>query len=158
MHPQSLALRTVDSMFDRTVAALRGGGPAIAESAMAGNLKLLEGVVKSDPSNVRYLELACMGYASYALAFAEDEPPRALLFYSRAEAYGVRGMVQQGIPRGAFDADAPTMRSALAGGWGEVMCRWCSGRQTRGEAPSACNPTTPMSSPRCPRRTRSCSG
>lgn len=101
-------------MFDRTVEALMSEGDLkFAESAMAGDLKLLEGVAESDPTNVRYLQLASMGYASYALAFAEDEPVRALLFYSRAEAYGVRAMVQRGIPRSAFAADAPTMRAAL---------------------------------------------
>ncbi len=101
-------------MFDKTVAALmQEGDLTFAQSAMAGDLKLLEGVAESDPSNVRYLQLACMGYASYALAFAADEPARALLFYSRAQAYGVRGMVARGIPRSAFSADAATMRAAL---------------------------------------------
>jgi hypothetical protein len=101
-------------MFDKTVQALMSEGDLrFAEYAMAGDLKLLEGVAESDPSNVRYLQLACMGYASYALAFTEDEPARALLFYSRAQAFGVRGMVQRGVPRGAFAADAATMRAAL---------------------------------------------
>jgi hypothetical protein len=101
-------------MFDKTVSALMEEGDLkFAESAMAGDLKLLEGVVESDPSNVRYLQLACMGYTSFALAFAEDDPARALRFYSRAQAYGVRGMAQRGIPRSAFAADAQTMRMAL---------------------------------------------
>ena len=101
-------------MFDKTVEALmREGDLKFAEAAMAGDLKLLEGVTDSDPSNVRYLELACMGYTSYALAFAADDPSRALLFYSRAQGFGVRGMVQRGIPLSAFTADAATMTSAL---------------------------------------------
>ena len=74
---QSLALRSVDSLFDNTVAALmREGDLQFAESAIAGDMKLLEGVVDSDPTNVKYLQLACMGFASYALAFAEDVPAR----------------------------------------------------------------------------------
>ncbi len=111
---QSLALRSVDSLFDNTVAALMGEGDLqFAESAIAGDMKLLEGVVESDPTNVKYLQLACMGYASYALAFAEDTPGRALLFYSRALAYGQRGLIARGIPKNAFTADAAAMRSAL---------------------------------------------
>jgi hypothetical protein len=111
---QSVALRTVDSLFDNTVAALmREGDLKFAESAIAGDLKLLEGVVDSDPTNVKYLQLACMGYASYALAFAEEDPSRAILFYTRARAYGVRGLILRGIPRGAFTADGPTMKAAL---------------------------------------------
>ena len=89
------------------------GDLQFAESAITGNLKLLEGVVESDPTNVKYLQLACMGYASYALAFAEDTPARALLFYSRAFAYGQRGLMARGIPKSAFTADAGTMRVAL---------------------------------------------
>jgi hypothetical protein len=111
---QSVALRSVDSLFDNTVAALMGEGDLqFAEAAIAGDMKLLEGVVESDPTNVKYLQLACMGYASYALAFAEDVPARALLFYSRALSYGMRGMIARGIPRSAFAADAAAMQSAL---------------------------------------------
>jgi hypothetical protein len=111
---QSIALRSIDSLFDNTVSALmREGDLQFAESAITGDLKLLEGVVQSDPTNVKYLQLACMGYASYALAFAEDNPDRALLFYSRAQAYGVRGLQLRGVPKGAFSANEPVMRAAL---------------------------------------------
>ncbi|MGA2640006.1 MAG: TRAP transporter TatT component family protein [Spirochaetia bacterium] len=111
---QTLALRSVDSLFDNTVAALmQEGDLPFAESAIAGDMKLLEGVIETDPTNVKYLQLACMGYASYALAFADADPARALLFYSRAQAYGVRGLLLRGIPKGAFTADAAAMRSAL---------------------------------------------
>ena len=111
---QSVALRSVDSLFDNTVAALMEESDLqFAESAITGNMKLLEGVVESDPTNVKYLQLACMGYASYALAFAEDTPARALLFYTRAFTYGQRGLIARGIPRSAFTADAATMRTAL---------------------------------------------
>jgi hypothetical protein len=111
---QTLALRSIEGLFDNTVAALmREGDLQFAESAIAGNLKLMEGVVDSDPTNVKYLQLACMGYSSYALAFAEDDPARALLFYTRAQAYGMRGLELQGIPSSAFTADAATMRAAL---------------------------------------------
>jgi hypothetical protein len=111
---QSLALRSVDSLFDNTVNALMSESDLpFAESAIAGDLKLLEGVVASDPTNVRYLQLACMGFASYALAFADDEPSRALVFYTRAKDYGVRGLLLRGIPKAALTADAPTMKAAL---------------------------------------------
>jgi hypothetical protein len=111
---QRIALGSVDSVFDKTVAALMEESDLrFAESAIAGDMKLLEGVVESDPTNVRYLQLACMGYTSYALAFAEDDPARALLFYSRARDYGLRGLLARGIPKGALSADAATLRAAL---------------------------------------------
>jgi hypothetical protein len=111
---QTLALRAVDGLFDNTVAALmQEGDLQFAEAAIAGDLKLLEGVVKSDPENVKYLQLACMGFASYALAFADEDPARGLLFNTRAQEYGVRGLLIRGIPKTAFTADAATMRAAV---------------------------------------------
>jgi hypothetical protein len=111
---QSIALRSVDSLFDNTVTALmRESDLQFAETAIPGDLKLLEAVSDSDPTNVRYNQLACMGFASYALAFTEDDPSRAVVFYSRARDYGERGMIARGIPRAAFAADAATMTAAL---------------------------------------------
>lgn len=109
-----MALRSVDVLFDKTVAALMAESDlSFAESAIAGDMKLLEGVVESDPTNVRYLQLACMGYTSFALAFAEDEPSRALLFYSRARDYGIRGLLERGIPKSVFSSDAAAMSAAV---------------------------------------------
>ncbi|NOX87596.1 MAG: hypothetical protein GXO77_01115 [Calditrichaeota bacterium] len=60
----------------------------IAEKALASNLKLLEGLLKSDPQNERLRLLLAQGYAGYALAFAEDtDAARARLFYLRSRNY-----------------------------------------------------------------------
>ncbi len=60
----------------------------IAENALASNLKLLEGLLKSDPQNKRLRLLLAQGYAGYALAFAEDtDAARARLFYLRSRNY-----------------------------------------------------------------------
>jgi hypothetical protein len=112
---QTFALRSLDNLFDNTVASfMEEGDLRLAEQGIAGNLKLLDGVVKSDPENGRFLLLACQGYASYALAFAEDSPERALAFYARARGYGARGLKLLGVPSRVFTADAPAMRQALA--------------------------------------------
>ena len=111
---QSLALRSVDSLFDNTLTAImRERDLRFAESAIPGDLKLLEAVADSDPSNPRYNQLTCMGFASYALAFAEDDPSRAVIFYSRARDYGEQGLVALGIPRTTFAASAAAMKAAL---------------------------------------------
>jgi hypothetical protein len=111
---QTFALRSLDNLFDNTVASfMEEGDLRLAEQGIAGNLKLLDGVVKSDPENGRFLLLACQGYSSYALAFAEDSPERALALYSRARGYGTRGLVLLGIPPRVFTADAAAMRRAL---------------------------------------------
>jgi hypothetical protein len=112
---QTFALRSIDSVFDNAVASVMAEGDLrLAEPAIAGNLKLLEGVVASDPTNLKFLLLACQGYTSYALAFADDSPERAVTFYGRAEQYGVRALVLRGIPRTVFRADAAEMQAALA--------------------------------------------
>jgi hypothetical protein len=111
---QTFALRSLDNLFDNTLASfMEEGDLRLAEQGIAGNLKLLDGVVKSDPENGKFLLLACEGYAAYALSFAGDNAERALGFYDRARDYGTRGLVLRGIPRRVFTADATAMRQAL---------------------------------------------
>jgi hypothetical protein len=63
----------------------------LAEQALASNLKLLEGLLKTDPGNRELLLLTVQGFAGYALGFAEDEDPRrARELYRRARSYGMR--------------------------------------------------------------------
>jgi hypothetical protein len=112
---QTFALRSIDVLFDNTLAAfMEEGDLRLAEQGIAGNLKLLDGIVKTDPDNERFLLLSCMGYASYALAFADDDPQRALLFYTRAWRYGIRGLRLHGIREEVFTSSAAAMRQALA--------------------------------------------
>jgi hypothetical protein len=112
---QTFALRSIDSVFDNAVASVMAEGDLrLAEPAIAGNLKLLEGVVASDPTNLKFLLLACEGYTSYALAFADDSPERAAMFYGRAEQYGKRALGLRGIPQRVFRSDAPSMDAALS--------------------------------------------
>ena len=112
---QTFALRSLDSLFDNTLASfMEEGDLQLAEQGIAGNLKLLDGVVKSDPENEKFLLMACQGYASYALAFAGDSPERALAFYTRAWGYGARGLEVLGVPQKVFTSDAAAMRLALA--------------------------------------------
>ncbi len=63
----------------------------IAEQSLASNLKLIDGLLKSDPQNEELLLLAAQGYAGYALAFAEDkDPQRAKKLYLRARDYALK--------------------------------------------------------------------
>lgn len=63
----------------------------LAEQAIASDLKLLEGLIKSDPGNEKFLLLACQGFASYALGFIEDnDPQRAQPLYLRGRDYGLK--------------------------------------------------------------------
>lgn len=63
----------------------------IAEQALASNLKLVEGLLKSDPQNKQLLLILSQGYAGYALAFVEDtDARRAAQLYLRARDYALR--------------------------------------------------------------------
>ncbi len=63
----------------------------IAEQALASNLKLVEGLLKSDPQNKQLLLILAQGYAGYALAFVEDnDARRAAQLYLRARDFALR--------------------------------------------------------------------
>jgi tetratricopeptide (TPR) repeat protein len=63
----------------------------LAEQALAGNLKLVEGLLKNDPQNEELLLLLAQGYAGYAMGFVEDiDPERGKIFYLRAREYAMK--------------------------------------------------------------------
>lgn len=65
----------------------------IARQALPSQLKLMEGLLKGDPSNRDLLKALSSGYAGYALLFAEDDSPkRASALYLRARDYGFRSL------------------------------------------------------------------
>lgn len=66
----------------------------LARTALASNLKLIEGMIREDPENTELLLYAAQGFAAYALAFVEDEnPERAVELYRRAHRYANRALI-----------------------------------------------------------------
>src|SRR3990172_4653502 len=47
----------------------------LAATSIAGNLKLMEAVLRTDPGNRVILMMACRAYSSYAMGFVEDSDP-----------------------------------------------------------------------------------
>lgn len=90
--PSSFVLRQMNPVFENSMQAMyEEDDLVIAEQALASNLKLIEGILKSDPDNVDLLLMAAQGYAGYALGFAEDEnPERAKRLYLRARDYALQ--------------------------------------------------------------------
>lgn len=112
---QKFALRSVDNIFDDAMSAvMEEEDLRLAEQAIGGDLKLIDGLIKTDPENEKLLTLGCMGYTSYALAFAEDSLDRARMFYLRAQQYGKRAMVLRGVPDSVFRSDEASVRKALS--------------------------------------------
>ncbi len=87
---------------------------ALAEQAIASDLKLLEGLIKSDPKNDKFLLLACQGFGSYALGFVEDtNPDRARSFYLRGRNYGLKILNKNQDFRRAMNGSIDQLESAL---------------------------------------------
>jgi hypothetical protein len=113
---QKMAVRSLDGVLDNTMAAvMEEEDLRLAEQAIGGDLKLLDGLVRTDPENQKLLLLSCQGYTSYALAFAEDSLDRARFFYRRGQHYGMRALVLKGMPDSVFHSNEEAMRRALAG-------------------------------------------
>jgi hypothetical protein len=111
---QRIALRSIDGILDNAMLAMTEEEDLrLAEPAVASNLKLLDGLLKTDPENEKMLLLACQGYTSYALAFAGDSVARALLFYTRAQQYGVRCLRLRGLADTVFRSDPAVISRAL---------------------------------------------
>lgn len=63
----------------------------LAKTALESNLKLVEGLLVSDPGNTRLLLLASQGFTAYSLGFVEDDDPdRAVRLYLRGREYANR--------------------------------------------------------------------
>ncbi len=113
---QKMAVRSLEGVLDNTMAAVMDEEDLrLAEQAIGGDLKLLDGLVRTDPENQKLLLLSCQGYTSYALAFAEDSLDRARFFYRRGQRYGMRALALKGIPDSVFHSTEAAMRRALAG-------------------------------------------
>jgi tetratricopeptide (TPR) repeat protein len=71
--------------------------PDLAKDAIPSNLKLMEGLLRSDPRNKEILLSLSMGFAGYSLLFVETEDPeRASRLYLRARAYGLQSLGEKG--------------------------------------------------------------
>ncbi|MDZ7375064.1 MAG: TRAP transporter TatT component family protein [candidate division KSB1 bacterium] len=86
----------------------------LAEQAIASDLKLLEGLIKSDPNNEKFLLLACQGFASYALGFVEDQDPdRAKSLYLRGRDYGFKILHKNPLFQPALSGELDRLATAL---------------------------------------------
>lgn len=88
----------------------------LAEQAIAANLKLVEALLKNNPTDKKMLLIMAQGYGGYALAFVEDvDPERASKFYLRGQEYGRQLLAQQNKELAqSLDHSLDSFQSALA--------------------------------------------
>lgn len=91
---ERIAIKSSTAILKNTVLALNEEeDPDFAEKAIASQLKMLEGMIKSDPGNLELLLLASRGFSSYAFSFVEDhDTERAKIFYRRGLNYGLKAL------------------------------------------------------------------
>jgi len=82
----------MSGILDNSMAALyEETDLVLAEKALASDLKLLEGLIKTDPQNEKLLLMASQGFGAYALGFVDDDnPERAKSLYLRGKIYGLK--------------------------------------------------------------------
>ncbi len=97
---KTLAVRmTADILSEGSAAFEEESDLELAEHSISANLKVIEGMLKSDPSNETLLILLARSYGGYAFGFIEErylewkekDPPKAEHFKHRAEVFYLRG-------------------------------------------------------------------
>lgn len=128
---KKMAVRsTVDILNDGMKAFYEEHDLAFAREAAAGNIKMLEGMLLSDPGNRKLLAILSRSFANYSLAFVEtgawllqqsdplgyrNELRRAQKFYSRGREYGLRALPDTGNFNDAFEKDLDDFKKHLKG-------------------------------------------
>jgi hypothetical protein len=117
----------------------------LAREAIPSQLKLMEGLLKVDPSNTELLKALCAGYAGYALLFVEDDSPaRASELYFRARNYGIDSLGDFGRLLTAAPRGDKTIKEAVAKVGPESLehlfwttVAWSGWISLRGDSPEA---------------------
>jgi hypothetical protein len=105
-----LAFRFAPSLIPNlTQAVFEECDADLAKLAIPADLKLMEGLLKSDPGNKQLLTALSMGFTGYAMLFLEEtDPERASQFYLRAKSYGLQAI---GPKASAFQRSGLKMKS-----------------------------------------------
>jgi tetratricopeptide (TPR) repeat protein len=113
---QTIAVSTVGNIVHDGFSALTADSDVeFVGTALPGNIKLLEVMLKSDPENKVLLTMCSQGYSSYALGYLEDSlQDRAREFYLRGRDFGLRILRQDKDIAKALDGTVDDLKAALA--------------------------------------------
>ncbi len=112
---QKIAVNATSSIIDNTLTAIyEESDRKLAQDSIAGFLKMLEGLLKSDPDNRKLLRRAVEGYTGYTLGFVEDyDEERAIVFYRRARDFGRRLLSRDSSIKSALKSNLDEFELAL---------------------------------------------
>ncbi len=112
---QKIAVNATSSIIDNTLTAIyEESDRKLAQDSIAGFLKMLEGLLKSDPDNRKLLRRAVEGYTGYTLGFVEDyDEERAIVFYGRARDFGRRLLSRDSSIKSALKSNLDEFELAL---------------------------------------------
>jgi len=87
-----MVIYSINDIIDSIIQALyEESDPMLAKLSIASNIKLLEGLIKTDPENEKLLLIASEAFFSYARGFIEqDDKHRTEEFYKRGKYYALR--------------------------------------------------------------------
>ncbi len=112
---RQMMLRMASPLFEGQYLALsEESDPILAKSAIPTSLKMLEGLIKSDPDNqALHIQLA-EGFCSYAFSFVEeDDPVRASKLYLRGRDYATLALQLNGAPENLLAMKPDEFRQAM---------------------------------------------
>ena len=88
----------------------------LADRAIPAGIKMLEGLLVSDPDNSEILVPLAEGLCNYAFSFVEDDDPaRASRLYLRGRRHAARALEIAGGPAGYTDLGMEAFKTASAG-------------------------------------------
>ena len=112
---QKLAVGATGEIIDDALTAVyEESDVEMAETAITGFLKMLDGLLKSEPENSKFLLRSVEGYTGYALGFVEDyNEERAVTFYERARNYGLTLLAEKKPLKNIHSISLEDLESAL---------------------------------------------
>ncbi len=86
----------------------------LAQSAIPGNISLIEGMLISDPDNKTLLLYAAQAYYGYAFGFVEDtDPKRAAELYQRGYRHARQALLEDGLSEQALDGKLENLQEQI---------------------------------------------
>lgn len=112
---ERMAVRFASPLMQGQVASIHEESDLeLADRAIPAGIKMLEGLLKSDPENPELLLPLAEGLCNYAFSFVEDQnPERASKIYLRGRVYATRALTAMGGPADLTELNQDKFKDAI---------------------------------------------